>query len=322
MIRLYFHFGIKLFNRNKKSSKKNSKKTEDATFVQQAQQVIDSFKERRAKSTIDNYRTALRSITRYAGEDLTTDNIDNNLLESFQRWLTGQGVCQNTISCYMRSLRSIIFRISPEMKNKVTFEHVYTGKARTEKRSIPLSDVVRIRQCQLPKGSTLAFARDIFMFSIYALGMPFVDIAYLRKPQLSDGYITYFRHKTSQRIRIRIESPMQQIINRYTKADSPYVFPILTSTDKEQMAKEYETARTRYNRHLRELGRLVGTQRRLTSYVARHSWASMAYHANVELSVISKALGHTSPNTTLTYIREIDDNRIDRANKRLLRAIR
>jgi integrase len=66
---------------------------------------------------------------------------------------------------------------------------------------------------------------------------------------------------------------------------------------------------------------MAGLAHRLTSYVARHSWASMAYHANIDLSVISKALGHTSPNTTLTYIREIDDQRIDQANHLLLNQI-
>ena len=85
--------------------------------------------------------------------------------------------------------------------------------------------------------------------------------------------------------------------------------------------KEYETARSLYNRHLKKIGTMAGIQRTLTSYVARHSWASLAYHSNVDLSVISKALGHTSPNTTLTYIREIDDERIDQANHRLLEEI-
>ena len=111
---------------------------------------------------------------------------------------------------------------------------------------------------------------------------------------------------------------MQQIIDRYSREDSIYVFPILTASDRDAREKEYESVRSRYNRHLRKLGEMMGLGRRLTSYVARHSWASIAYHANVDLSVISKALGHTSPNTTLTYIREIDDNRIDMANKELL----
>jgi len=175
-----------------------------------------------------------------------------------------------------------------------------------------------LRHILLPPSSPLAFSRDIFLFSFYALGMPFVDVAFLQKQQCKDGYIVYDRHKTGQRVRVRIEPLMQQIIDRYSREDSIYVFPILSASDRDAREKEYESVRSRYNRHLRKLGEMMGLGRRLTSYVARHSWASIAYHANVDLSVISKALGHSSPNTTLTYIREIDDNRIDMANKELL----
>ena len=84
---------------------------------------------------------------------------------------------------------------------------------------------------------------------------------------------------------------------------------------------EYEAVRDIYNRQLRRLSKMAGLSRKLTSYVARHSWASMAYSQNVDLSVISKALGHTNSKTTMVYIREIDDNRIDKANHQLLGSI-
>ncbi len=72
-------------------------------------------------------------------------------------------------------------------------------------------------------------------------------------------------------------------------------------------------------RTLKQLGKMANTQRTLTSYVARHSWASTAYHSNVSLSVISKALGHTSANTTQNYLQSIDDQSIDDANHLLLK---
>ena len=147
--------------------------------------------------------------------------------------------------------------------------------------------------------------------------MPFVDVAFLRKKQIVNGYIEYQRHKTRQPIRVKIEPQMQRIIKRYSPPDSAYVFPILTRGS----MKEYETARNRYNRHLRQISKIAGLHRSLTSYVARHSWASMAYSNNVDLAVISKALGHSNTETTMVYIREIDDNRIDMANRKLLGTI-
>ena len=294
---------------------------ENLVFRNLATEAIRSLTEVRAKSTIDNYRTALHSFLCFAGDDLMVENIDRCLIEGYQSWLFDHDVSQNTISCYMRSLRALFHQVLSETKWQSLFEMVFTGKMRTDKRSIPLEEIMRIQRLQLYQIPSLAFSRDLFLFCFYALGMPFVDAAFLQKKQVSDGYIVYHRHKTGQRIRVKVETPMQQIIDRYACEGTPYVFPILTTQDKSKAMVEYENARSRYNRHLKKIGEMAGVRRPLTSYVARHSWASMAYHSNVDLSVISKALGHTSPNTTLTYIREIDDNRIDTANKDLLRRI-
>lgn len=322
MFKFSIHLSFRLFRNDKRrnSEKKNVETT--PVFFEKATEIICSLEGARAKSTINNYQTAIRSFCQYAGAGIPLECIDARLMEGYQQWLQENLVTQNTISCYMRSLRSLFCQMSPSLKEKALFDHVFTGKQRTDKRSIPLEDIVRLQKLQLPSYSSITFSRDIFLFSFYALGMPFVDIAFLRKQQVNDGYIVYHRHKTKQRIRVKIEPPMQQIIHRYAHEDSPYVFPILpTHGDETHVMKSYENARTRYNRHLKKIGNMAGIQRRLTSYVARHSWASTAYHSNIDLSVISKALGHASPNTTLTYIREIDDNRIDMANHNLLQGI-
>ena len=316
MFKLSIQLSFSLFNKNKRNIAKGSQK-----FLPLAVDAIQTLADIRAKSTIDNYLTALRSFCQYTGEDLQVDSIDSQLIEGYQQWLLEHHVVHNTISCYMRSLRSLLHQLFPEMKRDPLFDRAFTGRTRTDKRSISFDDIVRIRELRLSPDSPLAFSRDVFLFSFYALGMPFVDIAFLQKSQIHDGYIVYQRHKTGQRIRIKIELPMQQIICRYTVEDSPYVFPILTSIDKDGAIHEYENARSQYNRHLKKIGSMSGVQHNLTSYVARHSWASLAYHSNVDLAVISKALGHTSPNTTLTYIREIDDNRIDMANRELLQRL-
>ena len=316
MFKFSIHLSLRLFRSNKRS---NNVVTHN--FLEKATETILSLEGIRAKSTIDNYQTAMRSFCQYVGGNITLESIDARLIEGYQQWLQENQITQNTISCYMRSLRSLLNQVSPSLRRQPLFDHVFTGKKHTDKRSIPLTDIVRLQQLQLPRSSSLAFSRDIFLFSFYALGMPFVDIAFLQKRQVKDGYIVYHRHKTGQRIRVKIEQPMLQILHRYAHENSPYVFPILLDNQDTHIMKEYENARTRYNRHLRKIGSMAGIRRKLTSYVARHSWASTAYHSNVDLSVISKALGHTSPNTTLTYIREIDDNRIDTANYHLLQSI-
>jgi len=318
MIKFSIQFHISLFGKDWRMRKS---KDNGQDFVQVATQTIDSLTDIRAKSTLDNYRTALSSFNAYLGKPIALQAISSLVLEGYQRWLTEKGISQNTISCYMRSLRSLIGKMQPEADVHKLFGSVFTGKERTEKRALPIEDICRLQRLTFPPKSPLAFSRDLFLFSFYALGMPFVDMACLRKSQISNGYIVYHRHKTGQRISIKIEPQMTEIICRYQLPDDPYVFPILNATATNALGTEYETARARYNRHLYQLGKIAQTQRKLTSYVARHSWATAAYHANISLSVISRALGHTSPNTTQTYLQAVDDQRIDAANNKVLQQV-
>lgn len=203
----------------------------------------------RSKSTLDNYQTALRSLLAYAGKDIGTEQLTPSLMEGYQHWLTERGITLNTISCYMRSLRSLFSRSEVSSKVPELFKSVYKGNTRTDKRSLPFGDLQMLSQLPLPIGTPLCFARDIFLFSVYALGMPFVDVAFLRKKQIADGYITYYRHKTGQRVRVKVEQVAQQIITRYHREDSEFVFPILH----EGTMEEYHIMRSRYNRQLRRL---------------------------------------------------------------------
>ena len=303
---------------------KNNRKLADC-----AQQAMEELCQRRAKSTIDNYQTALRSLQTYAGKDISTEQIDVAMMEGYQRWLQLRGVSRNTSSCYMRSLRALLRHIDAEGEYKEAFKSVYTGNEKTEKRAITEEEIKKIKGSPLPtsphwgrgkeqrKDRALGMARDLFLFSFCALGMPFVDLAFLKKSQVKDGYIDYRRHKTGQHIRVKIEPLMQEIIDKYARKDGLYLFPILTHSNHEEAMREYERQRSRYNRLLGELSRKLNLPH-LTSYVARHSWASIAYGQNVALPIITKAMGHTSTQTTLTYIREINDHRIEEANSRLV----
>lgn len=315
MIRVVFNFSIRIYHEGQKKEK--VRKHKEPKFLDIVDNTINKLLASRGKSTIDNYRTAIASFVRYAGNNVSIGDVSKQMVEGWQLWLKEQGVKLNTISCYMRSLRSVISHSGLPSVVSTAFNTVFTGNIKTDKRSMSSCDLQKLGTMQLPQDSSLCFARDLFLFCVYALGMPFVDVAFLRKKQIVNGYIEYERHKTRQPIRVKIEPQMQRIIKRYSPPDSAYVFPILTRGS----MKEYETARNRYNRHLRQISKIAGLRRSLTSYVARHSWASMAYSNNVDLAVISKALGHSNTKTTMVYIREIDDNRIDMANHKLLGTI-
>ena len=278
--------------------------------------VMNEVEKRRgltSKSTLENELTAVRSFIKFAGKDITMDDITPQLIGNYERWLIGKDIRKNTSACYLRSLRAVLNRCGKDGAS--LFKKVHTGTIRTEKGAVDGDTIRKLRDVQLAPGSFPAFARELYLFSIMAMGMPFIDLAHLRKSDVRDGNIIYHRHKTGRRVKVWIEPAMQEILTRYSDDNSPYLFPLL-KTGSEQ---EYLSLLSRYNRALARISVKAGLKKRLTSYTARHTWASMAYRKGVPLAIISKALGHSSPVMTQTYLKEIDDNAIMQANQDILR---
>lgn len=251
-------------------------------------------------------------------------DLSPELMAAYSQWLRQHGISMNTVSCYLRSLRAIYNKVVKQyrLEDRKPFNDLFTGHAKTVKRAATDDDIKRLQTIILLKQSALQLSRDIFLFSLYAQGMPFVDIAFLHKEQIQDGMIIYERHKTGQQIIVKIEGCMQEIIDRYSKADSDFVFPIITTHNPAQAYKQYQSSLRTYNRNLHKLEKVAGLKRSLTSYVVRHTWASIAYDTNIDLAVIASSLGHTNTNTTPIYIRDINNRRLAEANKKVLGRIR
>jgi len=328
-----FEFNVHIYRDNRNSNETESPKTEidrkkisqedckeKQSFFKAVEDEISKLEESRSISTISNFRCVLKSLRRFLNRDIAINEIDSGLLESYDKWLRDNDVCLNSISCYMRSLRSLMSKICGE-ESRQMFRNVFTGRAKTDKRAIPENDISRIKAARLKKGSFLCLVRDVFLFSFYALGMPFIDICFLRKSQISDGQLSYERHKTGQKVVVSLEPCMTEIINRYQRKGSDYVFPLLQSTEPKEAYRQYLSRLSSYNKALVRLAQIAGIASRLTSYTPRHTWASVAYNSNIDLPVISKALGHANPQTTLTYIKEINDDRLIEANRSIMSRI-
>ena len=312
-IHVHFHFDVHMSTDNQQTA---DNAVINGMLIEELAKKTEELRTVKSNSTISNYLTAQRSLMAYLQADIPLSQLSSLTMEGYEHWLRGHNVCLNTISCYMRSLRSLLRLVDTSMADKC-FTNVFTSNTRTRKRSIPVEAIVRLQRLSLPDNTFLSLARDIFLFSFYAMGMPFVDVAHLKTNQIVGGNIIYQRQKTGQQVIIAIEPAMQQLILRYHSGSSPYIFPLLhTGQD-----TEYLVVLGRYHRALHRLHLWAGIKDMLTSYVVRHSWASTAYHSGVELSVISKALGHTNPQTTITYIREIDDQRLAQANRKIIDAV-
>lgn len=280
--------------------------------------VVEKMKGTRSESTLANYSTAIRSLDIFLRNHPTQTLLDEQLLSAYQFWLQQKGICLNTVSCYIRSLRSIYNLL---VGNTLIFNNAFTGGTRTRKRSLSVEDVKKLKALRLKGMPQLEMARDLFLFSIYALGMPFVDMAFMKKENVQFDSIYYMRHKTNQPVFVPLEPCMKDIIRKYQHSDTAYLFPILTTMEQPQAYLQYQNKLNTYNRLLKKLSSLAGLNVNLSSYVVRHTWASLAYSSNIELNVISKALGHTNTNTTQIYIRELEDYRLKDANHVVLGAI-
>jgi len=293
-------------------------------FSEYARKETEHTKGNHCFSTAKNYRTAICSFIKFRkGKDIVLSKIDKRLMEDYEKWLKENNICLNTISCYLRSLRAIYNKaVSNELiEQKNPFKNVFTGNETTRKRAIGSNEINKLQAISLKSGSVLQTVRDIFLFSFYACGIPFIDIAFMKKDNIKDGYLIYKRHKTQQKISIKLEPCMQEIIDRYWSADGDYVFPFITNYDKEKSYRQYRSRLCYYNSVLKKLRDMAGISGNLTSYVPRHTWASLAFESNVDMSVISKALGHTTTNTTQTYIKGINNTLLYDANKKLLKKI-
>lgn len=274
------------------------------------------------QGTAKTYRDALNSFIRFRqGEDMAPDALDKETIAQYEAWLRSCGLKRNSSSCYLRSLRTL-YRKAVEMgltTDKGIFRHVFTGFAKTAKRAIPLESVRNIRLLRLPSHSPLAFARDMFILSIYLQGMAFVDLAYLRKSDIRNGVLQYNRKKTRQSLSIGWEPSMQAIVEEYAHltVGSPYLLPIITRTDGTER-RQYEKAEHNINRNLKKIGRMAGLCIPLTTYVARHTWAGTMRDMGYDLSIVSTGLGHENLKTTQIYLSSIDTMAVTKANKKMI----
>lgn len=292
----------------------------DGCFLSFSLRLVSQLKQIGKRRTADTYATVLNSFKRFRGEqDLLLDNVDSGLMTEYEMWLKENGICKNTVSFYMRNLRAIYNRaVEKELTvQRYPFKHVYTGIDKTVKRAVPIKVIKQIKELDLALFPLLDYARDLFMFSFYTRGMSFIDMAYLKKKDLQNGILSYRRQKTNQLLHIKWERPMQEIIDKYDTANSPYLLPIIRDMERDKR-RQYKNAAHLVNNKLKKIGEQLGLEISLTTYVARHAWASIAKSKNIPISIISEAMGHDSESTTRIYLASLDTSSVDKANATVL----
>lgn len=268
------------------------------------------------------HKSVLHSFMQYRYDvDIPLESVTVDEIERFEAYLKSRNLSKNTISFNMRVLRSSYNKAIRKYNviDKQPFKNVYTGIVATDKRALDINDIKSIKLCKLISKDD-CFARDLFMFSFYTRGMSFVDIAYLKRENIRNGYLNYKRHKTGQKISIKWEACMQEIVDRNKQSSSDYLLPIIHLNNGRER-NQYRGVQSKVNKSLKRIASKCGIVSNLTMYVARHSWANAAQYLNQPLELISFGMGHSSTKTTKIYLRSNKMSQIDQMNSAILHEI-
>ena len=189
--------------------------------------------------------------------------------------------------------------------------------------ALPLMKELPKQLCQDNK--ELQRTRGLFFLMFLLRGIPFVDLAYLKKHDIDGNVMTYRRRKTGRLLTVTLVPEAMKLIKRYMNTDpaSPYLFSLITSGEGTEAAyKEYQLALRNFNYQLMILKQVLGLTSEVSSYTARHTWATMAYYCEVHPGVISEAMGHSSITVTETYLKPFKNKKIDEANVAVISSLK
>lgn len=284
------------------------------------------------------YACTLRSYEKFCAEERHPKNTTASLsmqeiftperLKEYEDWLAGQQSSPNTISTYMRTLQAVYNRwMSPGIEgyNPVLFKDVYTKVESRTKRALTAEQMEQLRNTDF---SVLTLRQQqvltYFLLMFMLRGMPFIDLAHLRKSDLRNRCITYRRHKTGKLMVVDVPPDAMRLLQKYRdKTDSEYLFPLLHGgLFMEEHHHRYQETLRHFNRELARLMKQLLPGVSVSSYTARHTWATLAYHSGVPVGLISQSLGHSSIRVTMTYLKPFDAEVIDRINRQVISLVK
>ena len=277
------------------------------------------------------HKVTLSLLQQFRSANIRFDEITVSYLRDFELFLMKKGNKSNSIATkfsvlkavYNKALTDGIFTTPHNPFQQFKIGRLWTA---TRKRAIRKDEVQRLMRSELPTDNPfyMDFARDMFLFSYLSAGINFKDIATLRYCDINEDRIYYTRHKTSKEMTCHLSAQSKAIIEKYAKLDhtgEDYIFPILNrhihKTDRQIYDRVHKVLK-HVNKALHEWSRLLGLKVELTTYVARHTYATVLKRSGVNIAIISESLGHSDLSTTQIYLDSFENCQIDEAMRHLL----
>ena len=284
-------------------------------FNQCAGAYIERLRKEGRYSTAHVYKNALFSFSKFCGTtNISFRQVTRECLRCYGQYLYESGLKLNTVSTYMRMLRSIYNRGVEAGRAPYVprlFHDVYTGVDIRQKKALPVLELHKLLY-EDPKSERLRRTQTIAALMFQFCGMSFADLAHLEKSALDQNVLQYNRIKTKTPMSLEILDSAKEMIdqlrsNKPAVPDCPdYLFNILHGDKKrkdERAYREYQSALRNFNNCLKDLARALHLNSPVTSYTFRHSWATTAKYRGVPIEMISESLGHKSIKTTQIYLK-------------------
>lgn len=278
---------------------------------------INEIKDFKSLNTKIAYESSFRSFKRFRkNDDLFFEELDYSLLCKYRKWFIKKNVKTNGYRDKFTNLKTIFYEAKKH--NVFTSElhpflHFKIKKSPTKNRSLTLEELEKIVNYKVDENSNLGKAKNIFLISFFACGMPFVDLVKLKHENIYNGFLEYARSKTKIHISIPISANLKVLLDKHlcSKTKEGYIFPYITTEEPKKFHKQYLVAQRHYNYFLSVLGKKCGIKKKLTSYFCRHTAATLMIHKHgVPIHAVAELYGHSSTKMTETYIAPIDKNQL------------
>lgn len=274
------------------------------------------------------YEDCKRAFLKFAhGKTLYFNEITPTLLSKYEVYLRSKGASDSGIAVRMRGIRAvfndaILKNITSKDNYPFNTYKISKLKSTSNKRAITFESIQKIKNLNLSEFPNLINSRNYFIFSYYTRGMNFYDIMKLTWEDISEERIIYIRSKTKTKLTVKISEPILEILNYYKDQNRPtkYIFPIMLKNDMTPIQIEYRKEKTlkKFNNDLKKIADLCKIDAPLTSYVARHSFATNLKQKGISTDIISEAMGHQNVSITQAYLKELENSVIDDAMDLLL----
>jgi len=294
-----------------------------------AENYIKTLREESRFGTVSSYWSSLNSLKKFH-KGPTFMEVDEAFLRRYEEWMIGKGKSPSTVGIYLRPIRAVF---NYAIKNKFIPSDCYPfGKgqykiptSKNHKRALSSEDINKIIGHEFDSLSIKHRSRDLWLFLFYAYGMNMKDMALLKYENVNNDYILFEREKTkrtkrdAQKIKVHIHPAMEKIIQKWGNPNvgkKTFIFPIINSSMSiERRRSVIQQATKLINKHMAQLGEILGIDSKVSTQTARHSYATSMMRAAIPTQFISNSLGHTNLKTTQNYLSDFEEDAYMMASK-------